>query len=131
MASSEKQKHMIFPRHVLVGGGVLDRVGETVADLELEPNGVIVVDANTRKLVGDRVLKSLREAGLVGHVYESPGPTMASVQGAMKAGPCSKAASLATSMTEPPPAPMYQCAPTFLPALMAPCTDVMVGPGDS
>ncbi len=86
MASDEKQKHMIFPRHVLVGNGVLDRIGETIADLELEANGIIVVDANTRKLVGDRVQRSLRAAGLNGHVYESSGPTMASVQSAVKAG---------------------------------------------
>ena len=86
MASDEKQKHMIFPRHVLVGNGVLDRLGETIADLELETHGVVVVDANTRKLVGDRVMTSLRESGLVGTFYESPGPTMTSVQGALKVG---------------------------------------------
>lgn len=86
MASDEKQKHMVFPRHVLVGNGVLDRLGETIADLELEPDGVVVVDPNTRKLVGDRVMASLRGSGLVGHFYESPGPTMNSVQGAMKVG---------------------------------------------
>src|ERR1041385_6256781 len=86
MASDEKQKHMIFPRHVLVGNGVLDRLGETVADLELDSKGIVVGDAHTRKLVGDRVLESLRQSGLVGTFYESPGPTMNSVQGAIKAG---------------------------------------------
>jgi glycerol-1-phosphate dehydrogenase [NAD(P)+] len=86
MASDEKQKHMIFPRHVLVGNGVLDRLGETIADLELEPDGVVVVDTNTRKLLGDRVMTSLRASGLVGHIYESPGPTMTSVQGALRLG---------------------------------------------
>jgi glycerol-1-phosphate dehydrogenase [NAD(P)+] len=84
--SQEKQKHMVFPRHVLVGDGVLDNLGETIADLELEPDGVVVVDPHTRKLVGDRVLASLREAGLVGHFYESPSPTMNSVQAAVKLG---------------------------------------------
>ena len=76
MAASEKQKHMVFPRHVLVGNGVLDRLGETIADLELEPAGVVVVDPLTRKLVGDRVQESLEASGLVCHFYESPGPTM-------------------------------------------------------
>ncbi|HUR25077.1 MAG TPA: NAD(P)-dependent glycerol-1-phosphate dehydrogenase [Candidatus Thermoplasmatota archaeon] len=86
MASSEKQKHMVFPRHVLVGNGVLDRLGETIADLELEPDGVVVVDPLTRKLVGSRVQESLEASGLVCHFYESPGPTMNSVQGAMRVG---------------------------------------------
>ncbi|MHB1262436.1 MAG: NAD(P)-dependent glycerol-1-phosphate dehydrogenase [Thermoplasmatota archaeon] len=86
MASSEKQKHMVFPRHVLVGNGVLDRLGETIADLELEPDGIVVVDPLTRKLVGDRVQESLEASGLVCHFYESSGPTMKSVQAAIKVG---------------------------------------------
>lgn len=86
MASLEKQKHMVFPRHVLVGNGVIDRLGEVVSDLELEPDGVVVVDSLTKKLVGDRVRETLEAAGLVGHFYESPGPTMNSVQGALRMG---------------------------------------------
>src|ERR1041385_644338 len=84
--ASEKAKHMVFPRHVLVGNGVLESLGEVVADLELEQDGVVVVDPTTRKLVGDRVQSSLEAAGLVGHVYESSGPTMKSVQAATRLG---------------------------------------------
>src|ERR1041385_1957981 len=83
---AEKQKHMVFPRHVLVGSGVLARLGEVIADLELEPDGIVVVDPLTRRLVGDRVLESLAASGLAGHVSESSGPTMKSVQAAVKAG---------------------------------------------
>src|ERR1044072_5392363 len=83
---AEKQKHMVSPRHVLVGNGVLDRLGEVIADLELEPDGIVVVDPLTRRLVGDRVLESLAAPGLAAPVYESSGPTMKSVQAAVKAG---------------------------------------------
>lgn len=82
----EKAKHMVFPRHVLVGSGVIESLGEVVADLELEPDGVVVVDPTTRRLVGDRVQASLEAAGFTGHIYESSGPTMASVQAAMRMG---------------------------------------------
>src|SRR5438105_2247120 len=84
--ASEKAKHMVFPRHVLVGTGVIEQLGTVVSDLELETHGIVVVDALTRKLVGDRVQASLEASGLVGHFYESPGPTMKSVQGAVRAG---------------------------------------------
>lgn len=77
---------MIFPRHVLVGTHALDRLGEAIADLELEPDGIVVVDENTRRLVGPRVMASLEDAGLKGHFYESPGPTMKSVHAAIKMG---------------------------------------------
>jgi glycerol-1-phosphate dehydrogenase [NAD(P)+] len=84
--ASDRVKHMVFPRHVLVGTNALDNVGEVIADLELEANGVVVVDPITRKLVGDRVEKALSKSGFVAHFYDSPGPTMASVQGAMAYG---------------------------------------------
>lgn len=86
MVPSEKVKHMIFPRHVLVGTNALDRLGEVVADLELESPGIVVVDANTRKLVGGRVRTALEEAGFQPHFYESAGPTMKSVHGAVQMG---------------------------------------------
>jgi glycerol-1-phosphate dehydrogenase [NAD(P)+] len=82
----EKLKHMVFPRHVLVGTRALDRLGDTVSDLELDPTGVVVVDANTRRLVGDRVLRSLEGSGFVPHFYESTGATMKSVQACMRLG---------------------------------------------
>lgn len=77
---------MIFPRHVLVGEDALDSLGDVVADLELEAPGVVVVDANTRRLVGPRVKEALEDAGFEPHFYESPGPTMKSVKGAIAAG---------------------------------------------
>ncbi|MCA1819428.1 MAG: NAD(P)-dependent glycerol-1-phosphate dehydrogenase [Thermoplasmatota archaeon] len=86
MAASEKLKHMVFPRHVLMGTNAIDSLGEVVSDLEIQDQGVVVVDATTRKLVGDRVQSSLESKGLVAHFYESPGPTMKSVQGAIKLG---------------------------------------------
>ncbi len=86
MAESERLKHMVFPRHVLVGSNAIDRLGEVIADLELESPGVVVVDANTRRLVGPRVRKALEGAGFAPHFYESTGPTKKSVQGAMALG---------------------------------------------
>ena len=86
MASAEKLKHMVFPRHVLMGTNALDSLGEVLSDLEIENQGVVVVDATTRKLVGERVRSSLVEKGLTPHFYESPGPTMKSVHGALKLG---------------------------------------------
>jgi glycerol-1-phosphate dehydrogenase [NAD(P)+] len=86
VAGADRQKHMIFPRHVLVGTGAIEKLGQIVADLELDSAGVVVVDANTRKLIGDRVLQSLESAGLRGHFYESTGPTMQSVQACVKQG---------------------------------------------
>src|SRR5688572_18801567 len=86
MAGTDRVKHMVFPRHVLVGTNAMDRLGEVIADLELEANGVVVVDPVTRKLCGDKVEKALAKSGFVAHFYDSPGPTMASVQGAIKFG---------------------------------------------
>ncbi len=91
MASNEKQKHMVFPRHVLVGTNVLDRLGEVIADLELGPDGIVVVDSHTKKLVGGRVEASLEGAGLKAHFYESPAATMDSVKAAIAVGKKMKA----------------------------------------
>jgi glycerol-1-phosphate dehydrogenase [NAD(P)+] len=86
MASPEKLKHMVFPRHVLVGTDALDRLGQVVADLEVSGPGLVVVDATTRKLVGERVRSSLEQRGFSAHFYESPGPTMKSVAAVLKEG---------------------------------------------
>jgi glycerol-1-phosphate dehydrogenase [NAD(P)+] len=86
MASSERLKHMVFPRHVLVGTDALDSLGEVVADLELESPGVVVVDATTRKLIGPRVKAALESSGMEPHFYESPGATMKSVQACTRLG---------------------------------------------
>lgn len=84
--SVQKAKLMVFPRSVLVGAKTLARLGEIVADLETSSTGVVVVDAVTKKLVGKEVQKSLEGAGFTVHFYESPGPTMKSVQAAVRLG---------------------------------------------
>ncbi len=81
-----KLKTMIFPRHVLVGRGALDRLGSVVADFEPRGDGVVVVDSMTHQLVGDLVEGSLNEAGYDIHFYESPAPTMESVEAAVELG---------------------------------------------
>jgi len=86
MPEPPRMKHMVFPRNVLVGNGAIDKVGAIVADLQPEPRGIIVVDAMTRKLVGDRVEASLRAAGFETTFYESPGATRKSVQALVKQG---------------------------------------------
>ncbi len=84
--ADDKLKHMVFPRHVLVGTNAIDRLGAMVADLELDAPGVVVVDANTKKLVGPRVRAALEGAGLRPTFFESQGATMQSVSACVKAG---------------------------------------------
>lgn len=84
--SMAKMKHMVFPRNVLVGGGALHELGPIVADLEPEPRAVLVVDAMTRKIAGDACERSLRDAGFETMFYESPAPTMQSVNNLEKQG---------------------------------------------
>lgn len=86
MDGSARLKHMVFPRHVLVGTDALDSLGSVVADLEIEAHGVVVVDATTRKLVGDRVVGSLEQAGFQVDLFESEGATRRSVAAAVKLG---------------------------------------------
>jgi glycerol-1-phosphate dehydrogenase [NAD(P)+] len=86
MGSSDRVKQMIFPRNVLVGEGALERLGEAALDLDVDPKALIVVDAFTRKMIGDRVQASMAAAGFQIEFYESPKPTMNSVQAAVKAG---------------------------------------------
>jgi glycerol-1-phosphate dehydrogenase [NAD(P)+] len=81
-----KLKHMIFPRNVLVGNGAIDELGAIVKDLELEAQGLVVVDKLTRELVGDRVRASLEESGFKVTFYESGGPTMKSVSECVRLG---------------------------------------------
>lgn len=84
--ADDKLKHMIFPRHVLVGSDAVDKLGTMVADLELDAPGVVVVDATTAKLIGPRVQRSLEGAGLRPTFFVSNGATMQSVQSCVKAG---------------------------------------------
>lgn len=86
MGSDDRVKQMIFPRNVLVGEGAIERLGEVAIDLDVDPKALVVVDAFTKKMLGDRVEKSLVDAGFEVAFYESPKPTMNSVQSALKAG---------------------------------------------
>lgn len=86
MAAPDKQKLMVFPRNVLVGKDVIDQLGAIASDLDVLPTCVVVVDAYTRKMVGDRVKASLEEQGFTVHFYESPAPTMKSVHAAIQLG---------------------------------------------
>ncbi len=86
MMSTSHVKSMVFPRHVLVGNNAIAQLGETIADLELESPGIIVVDETTRRLVGPAVEKSLRKAGFAPTFYVSNGPTHKSVAAAVRAG---------------------------------------------
>lgn len=86
MDEAAKMKRMVFPRNVLVGEGAIDNLGAMVADLEPQPKAMVAVDGMTRKLVGDRVEASLRDAGFDVQFYESPGPTMQSVHALVKQG---------------------------------------------
>lgn len=92
MPTQDRLKHMVFPRHVLVGSNAITKLGDTVADLELEAPGVIVVDETTRRLAGAAAETALKRAGFKPTFYVSSGPTMASVQGAVRAGKKAKAA---------------------------------------
>lgn len=86
MPDVAKMKHMVFPRNVLVGNDAIDRLGPTVADLEPQPRAMLVVDAMTRKLIGDRAKASLEGAGFETHFYESTGATIQSVKALVREG---------------------------------------------
>lgn len=86
MLEAAKVKHMVFPRHVLVGTHALERLGEVTADLDTETTALVVADATTRKLVGSRVVSSLEAAGFQVHVYESDGATRKNVANALRMG---------------------------------------------
>lgn len=87
----DRLKHMVFPRHVLVGSHALDNLGEMLADLELGASGIIVVDENTRRLAGAAAERSLKKAGFKPTFYVSTGATMKSVHAGVKAGKKAKA----------------------------------------
>jgi glycerol-1-phosphate dehydrogenase [NAD(P)+] len=57
--NGEKSKSMELPRHVTIGHGQIDKIGEICRSLHLLAGAVIVVDKTTKKIAGNRVLKSL------------------------------------------------------------------------
>lgn len=77
---------MVFPRNVLVGHDAIDKVGEIVRDLDTDANGLIVVDAFSKRLLAPRLQKVMDAEGFNVEFYESPGPTMKSVHAAVKQG---------------------------------------------
>ncbi len=86
MPDAAKMKHMVFPRNVLVGSDAIDELGPIVSDMEFGTTGLVVVDAMTKQLVGDRVEASLKASGFDTKFYVSNGPTMESVEAAVAAG---------------------------------------------
>lgn len=70
---------MVFPRHVLLGHQVLDQLPKLVKDLEFEGPCVVVADAMTKKIAGDRAAELLSEAGHHPVVEVVKGATMQSV----------------------------------------------------
>ncbi len=58
-----KFKSMELPRLVVVGSDALDDIGDTCKDLKLSGRGLIICDATTRKVAGDKVSEILDECG--------------------------------------------------------------------
>lgn len=84
--SSDRQKLMVFPRNVLVGSHAIRKVGEIAKDLDPGDHALIISDNFSRKNLHKDVTTSLEEQGF-SHTWDiSPGPTMKSVQIAVKKG---------------------------------------------
>lgn len=79
MEEFQKAKQMVFPRTVLVGHGVLDQLGSTCRDLELDGPAVVVMGPTTKGIAGDRAVRLLQEAGLKAEPLVVEGATEASV----------------------------------------------------
>ncbi|MGB1697594.1 MAG: NAD(P)-dependent glycerol-1-phosphate dehydrogenase, partial [Thermoplasmatota archaeon] len=86
MSVIDKTKLMVFPRNVLVGHDAIDKLGAIVRDLDTEANGIIVVDAFSKRTLAPRLQKVMEAEGFNVEFYESPGPTMKSVHAAVKQG---------------------------------------------
>jgi glycerol-1-phosphate dehydrogenase [NAD(P)+] len=63
MEAFEKVKWMQLPRDVLVGHGVLEKVGTVCKHLGMGTEGMVVTGPHTRKIAGEKVLEILSEAG--------------------------------------------------------------------
>lgn len=82
----DKTKLMVFPRNVLVGHDAIDKVGDIVNDLDTDANGLVVLDNFSKRTLQPRIQQVMENAGFNVEFYESPGPTMKSVQAAVKQG---------------------------------------------
>ncbi|MBM4237885.1 MAG: iron-containing alcohol dehydrogenase, partial [Euryarchaeota archaeon] len=58
-----KARSMLFPRHVLVGHGVLDQVPAVCRDFGLTGTALIVAGERTKKVAGSAVSDHLTENG--------------------------------------------------------------------
>ncbi len=58
-----KARSMLFPRHVLVGHGVLDQVPDVCRDFGLSGTALIVAGEKTKKMAGNTVADHLKENG--------------------------------------------------------------------
>ena len=57
--NGEKSKSMELPRHVAIGHGVLENIGEICKYLHFRGSALIVVDKTTKRIAGNRVEKLL------------------------------------------------------------------------
>jgi glycerol-1-phosphate dehydrogenase [NAD(P)+] len=58
-----KEKWMQLPREVLIGHGVLRKMGTVCKQLDMGKKAIIVTGVHTRKIAGERVLEILSDAG--------------------------------------------------------------------
>ncbi|RZN37044.1 MAG: NAD(P)-dependent glycerol-1-phosphate dehydrogenase [Methanophagales archaeon ANME-1-THS] len=63
MDSFEKEKWMQLPRDVLIGHGVLEKIGTVCKHLEVGKRAIVVTGCHTRKIAGDKVGALLADAG--------------------------------------------------------------------
>lgn len=63
----EKSKSMELPRHVAIGHGVLENIGEICKYLHFRGSAVIIVDKTTKRIAGNRVEKLLTQENYETH----------------------------------------------------------------
>lgn len=86
MSLIDKTKLMVFPRNVLVGHDAIDQLGHIMKDMDTDANGLIVVDAFTKRTLAPRLQAVMENEGFNVEFYESAAPTMKSVHAAVKQG---------------------------------------------
>ena len=59
--NDEKSKSMELPRHVTIGHGVLENIGEICKSLHIKGPAMIIVDKNTKRIAGNKVEKFLQD----------------------------------------------------------------------
>ncbi len=61
----EKSKVMEFPREVIVGHGVIDRISEICEKIGVGSHPLVVFDPLTKKIAGNRAVELLKDDGLI------------------------------------------------------------------